>query len=817
MNLKHLNEMQASAVTETEGPLLILAGAGSGKTRVLTHRIAYLIEEKNIFPSNILAITFTNKAASEMKARVEGLIGDVSGGMWIGTFHSTCVKMLRKDADKMGYTRDFVIYDPSDQMTVMKDCYKELDIDEKKMPHRGTLSRISEAKNELISPDEYLGAYGNDFHSEKVAKCYALYQKKLSQYNAMDFDDLIGNTVMLFKEHPEVLDFYKKKFKYLMVDEYQDTNKVQYLLVSLLASGSHNLCVVGDNDQSIYGWRGADVRNIRDFEKDFPGARIVKLEQNYRSCQNILDAANQVIQNNRDRKEKNLWTENDKGESIKYYKATNEYDEARFIANQIISLRLREKKKYGDFAILYRTNAQSRVFEETMMREGVPYRLVGGLKFYERKEIKDMMAYLKVVQNPADEVSISRIINVPRRGIGDKTLEKIKALANDRGIGAFEAIQLGYEGKMFTAGICSGLRSFMDALAPYIEGRYTMSVSEIFEGVLKATGYIEELQAENTIEARSRVENIRELASAVKEFENRTPGGTLSNFLEEYCLKSDIDSLADGEDGIVLMTLHSAKGLEFPVVFLSGLEETVFPTSRSFEKESDMEEERRLAYVGITRAEELLYLTHATVRMLYGRSQVNGISRFIREIPESMLEGMNEEPVRPATTTGFGNGTGSSGVSATWGSRTSPTFSGGSKTAAPVVINAGRGVGVGLSPSRSRGAKAPAAMVPKGAYGSTLSGAIQTSSAEMDYNAFTTGTKVVSENFGDGTIITTVGEGADKTATVAFRNKGIKKLKLSFANLKIADSGIDPEAESEECEEDVFEVEPEVGTGHESE
>lgn len=766
MNLNHLNHEQEKAVRCTEGPLLILAGAGSGKTRVLTHRIAFLIEEKGVFPSNILAITFTNKAAEEMKNRVGQLVGEISGSMWMGTFHSVCVKILRRDVDRLGYTKDFTIYDPTDQLTIIKDCYQELRIDDKKHPYRGMLHLISEAKNEFVMPDEYLEVHGSDFFAGTVQKCYALYQKKLRSYNAMDFDDLILNAVKLFKQEPTVLEHYQNKFKYIMVDEYQDTNRAQYLLVNLLARAHKNLCVVGDNDQSIYGWRGADIRNILDFEKDYSGAQIIKLEQNYRSTEIILNAANHVISNNQGRKEKNLWTENGTGERLRYYKANNEYDEARFIVDQISHRSKSDGRRYGDFAVLYRTNAQSRVLEDAFLRAGIDYRLVGGLKFYDRKEIKDMMGYLRFIVNPVDEVSLTRVINVPRRGIGEKTLEKIRLMSEERDETLYETIKAATGEKWFGASITNGFKNFVHAVDTFIKHKNTMKVTEIYDALLESTGYIQELEAENTIEARGRIENIRELGSAMIEYENRSEG-LLIGFLEEYSLRSDVDQMVDSRDSVVMMTLHSAKGLEFPVVFLAGMEENIFPTGRAVDSESDMEEERRLAYVGITRAEELLYLTHATMRTLYGRTQLNGVSRFIKEIPVDYLEGMNDAPLTKAsfeppqkTIIGVVGGKNAGGSGLAFGN------------SGLAFGNSGLGTSSGSGYSSASGA-------------SSTFGASKASVTYADASQVSPGVKVRSEAFGEGTVVATSGSGDDMTVTVAFKNKGIKKLKLSFANLRI--------------------------------
>lgn len=643
MNLSTLNPMQRVAVETTEGPVLVVAGAGSGKTRVLTHRIAYLIEEKRVFPSNILAFTFTNKAAQEMKDRVGQLVGGESRGMWMGTFHSICVRVLRGDAEKIGYKSDFVIYDTSDQKVLVKECMKELKIDDKKLPVNSVMYRISSAKNDMKSPEEFELEVSGQYPDELVAKIYRRYQEKIFKNNAMDFDDLIGNTLRLFDQDEEVLNFYQRKFRYVHVDEYQDTNKAQYELINHLAAGSGNLCVVGDADQSIYGWRGADIRNIYEFEKDFDNAKVIKLEQNYRSTKKILAVANAVIEKNLYRKAKNLWTENEDGDAIRYYQASDEYSEGRFIVSEIQNLNETEGRSYKDFAILYRTNAQSRVFEDVLLKANIPYKIVGGLKFYERKEIKDVMAYMKVIQNPVDDVSFMRVVNVPKRGVGAKSIEKIAnhALIND--LSMFQSAGILVNDGAFSKKATSGLKSFLGFVETYSKMKSTATAHDIYSGIVEHSGYVAELRLENTIEAQSRVENIKEFETVIQEFEATEEDKTLENFLAMTTLKSDVDGLEETEQGVLLMTLHSAKGLEFPVVFLVGLEEGIFPSARSLDDEDGIEEERRLCYVGITRAEEVLYLSHAHQRNRFGRTEVNLASRFLGDIPREYVDSFSGE------------------------------------------------------------------------------------------------------------------------------------------------------------------------------
>jgi len=642
--LKGLNPEQREAVVTTEGPLLIVAGAGSGKTRVLTQRIGYLIKEKQVPPWTILAITFTNKAAREMKNRIAALTGPTAEEIWISTFHSMCVRILRRDIDRLGYSRSFSILDSGDQLSVIKQCQKELNIDPKKFDPRAILSVISSAKNELKDPDRFGNLVGDPFMSV-AHDVYKLYQKKLKSNNALDFDDLIMITIQLFSTMPEVLDFYQRKFLYVHVDEYQDTNRAQYMLVRMLADRHKNICVVGDSDQSIYRWRGADISNILNFEKDYPNATVVKLEQNYRSTKRILAAANHVIRRNAGRKEKNLWTENDEGNKIQFFEADSEHAEAYYIADQI-NKGVREGKKYQDFAVLYRTNAQSRVIEEVFLKSNIPYGIVGGTKFYDRKEIKDVLAYLRLISNPDDDISLQRVINVPKRGIGGATVDKLSSFAAAHGISLYRAIheadQIGISGK--ASKTILEFASMIQALEGMKE---YLSVTELTEELIERTGYREMYKLEGTLEARARMENIDEFLSVTQDFEQKNEDKSLLSFLTELALVADIDQVdeTDPNDQVILMTLHSAKGLEFPTVFLIGMEEGVFPHSRSLSDEEEMEEERRLAYVGITRAEQVLHLTRAQMRTLYGRTTINAPSRFLKEIPAELLEG--EEPAPP--------------------------------------------------------------------------------------------------------------------------------------------------------------------------
>lgn len=641
--LQGMNDRQAEAVQATEGPLLIMAGAGSGKTRVLTHRIAYLIDEKMVNPWNILAITFTNKAAREMRERAFQLNPATQESL-IATFHSMCVRILRRDADHIGYNRNFTIVDPGEQRTLMKRILKELNLDFKKWNERAILGTISNAKNDLIDEVAYENMAG-DMYTQIVAKCYKAYQRELRQSEAVDFDDLIMLTLRLFDQNPDVLTYYQQRYQYIHVDEYQDTNHAQYQLVKLLASRFKNICVVGDADQSIYGWRGADMQNILDFEKDYPEAKVVLLEENYRSTKKILQAANEVIQNNRHRREKKLWTQNPDGEQIVYYRATDEQDESVFVARTIDDLKREEDYHYRDFAVLYRTNAQSRTIEEALLKSNIPYTMVGGTKFYSRKEIRDIIAYLNIIANPADNISFERIINEPKRGVGPGTLDKLRAFASQEGSSLLDASQnillSPIKGK--AAGSIFELANLIDYLRVSLD---SLSVSEVVEKVLDNTGYTAALAAQQTPESENRLENIQEFLSVTKNFDEKAQESSeeetglerLSRFLNDLALVADTDDGDATSNEITLMTLHAAKGLEFPVVFVIGMEEDVFPISRAKEDEDELEEERRLAYVGITRAEQRLYLTNASSRLLYGRTNYNRPTRFLSEISSDLLD-----------------------------------------------------------------------------------------------------------------------------------------------------------------------------------
>ncbi len=631
MNLDNLNPQQLRAVQTVDGPVLILAGAGSGKTTVLVNRISYMINECGIYPSSVLAITFTNKAANEIKERVSSVMGEDMGYMWIGTFHSVCVRMLRRYIDRAGYEPSFVIYDSSDQKTVIKECMKELNIDDTQFPIRSVISIISKAKDDLMEPELFEQVYSSDHRLKTVAGIYSLYQKKLKRNNALDFDDILYITVKLLSSNEDMLEYYRNKFRYILIDEYQDTNNAQYMLVSLLAQEHRNLCVVGDDDQSIYKFRGANIRNILDFEKEFPEALVIKLEQNYRSTQNILDAANCVIANNEGRKGKALWTSKGEGEKLHRCTAANAYEEARYIADHMREL-VKEEKKYSDCAVLYRTNAQSRVIEELFVREGIPYRVFGGLKFYDRKEIKDAIAYLRIINNPSDDVSARRIVNEPKRGIGISSVNRAAAIAYAEDISFMDVIANPekYEELKRPAPKLKAFVKMIDDLRKLSEGG--MPVSELFARVMNESGYTQALILENTVEAQTRLENISEFESVIAEYEKENESN-LADFLESVSLISDIDSYDEDTDAAALMTVHSAKGLEFPVVFLSGLEEGLFPTVRAMKSDSDIEEERRLCYVAITRAKDNLFLTCSRSRILYGRSVYYQPSRFLDEIP----------------------------------------------------------------------------------------------------------------------------------------------------------------------------------------
>lgn len=732
--LDKLNERQKEAVLATEGPVLVLAGAGSGKTTVLVNRIAYMISEKHIRPWNILAITFTNKAAREMKDRIERLLGDTAKDMWIGTFHSVCVRILRSCIDLLGYSRDFVIYDTADTKTVMKECLRELDIDEKSFPVRNVLSIISNAKNDLMDAATFENVYKSDYRMSIIAKIYYRYQTKLRKNNAVDFDDIILNTVKILSENPDVLSKYQDKFQYILVDEYQDTNNSQYLLINLLAQANRNLCVVGDDDQSIYKFRGANIGNILNFEDDYSDVQKITLDQNYRSTQNILDAANSVISNNKGRMGKSLWTSNGDGNKVFVYTGTNEYDEARYIARQI-KKHFDEQGSFSDCAILYRTNAQSRVIEEMLMRESVPYKVLSGLRFYDRKEIKDIIAYLRVVYNPNDDVSLARIINEPKRKIGNATLEKARNIAREKETSLYDVISHADDYPEFKTAI-KKLLSFSEIIQSLIKLKDTVTIEDLTGRILNDTGYMPALVMEDTTESKTRIENLGEFISVITEFEkNEETGNTLGEFLENISLVSDIDGYDENEDSAVLMTIHSAKGLEFPIVFLSGLEEGLFPGMRSMESDDDIEEERRLCYVAITRAKEQLYITKTISRTIHGKTMPTTASRFFKEIPVEYLEDKT--------------------------------------TLQPKVAKVMQDLGV-------RNASAP----KKEVYMTKGFGSSVKSSGSTDYSKFKAGDVVEHRTFGRGEILKATPCGNDCILEIQFESIGFKRLMAAFAKVK---------------------------------
>ena len=732
--LDKLNERQKEAVLATEGPVLVLAGAGSGKTTVLVNRIAYMISEKHIRPWNILAITFTNKAAREMKDRIERLLGDTAKDMWIGTFHSVCVRILRSCIDLLGYSRDFVIYDTADTKTVMKECLRELDIDEKSFPVRNVLSIISNAKNDLMDAATFENVYKSDYRMSIIAKIYYRYQTKLRKNNAVDFDDIILNTVKILSENPDVLSKYQDKFQYILVDEYQDTNNSQYLLINLLAQANRNLCVVGDDDQSIYKFRGANIGNILNFEDDYSDVQKITLDQNYRSTQNILDAANSVISNNKGRMGKSLWTSNGDGNKVFVYTGTNEYDEARYIARQI-KKHFDEQGSFSDCAILYRTNAQSRVIEEMLMRESVPYKVFSGLRFYDRKEIKDIIAYLRVVYNPNDDVSLARIINEPKRKIGNATLEKARNIAREKETSLYDVISHADDYPEFKTAI-KKLLSFSEIIQSLIKLKDTVTIEDLTGRILNDTGYMPALVMEDTTESKTRIENLGEFISVITEFEkNEETGNTLGEFLENISLVSDIDGYDENEDSAVLMTIHSAKGLEFPIVFLSGLEEGLFPGMRSMESDDDIEEERRLCYVAITRAKEQLYITKTISRTIHGKTMPTTASRFFKEIPVEYLEDKT--------------------------------------TLQPKVAKVMQDLGV-----RNAAAPKKEVYMTKG-FGSSVK-----SSGSTDYSKFKAGDAVEHRTFGRGEILKATPCGNDCILEIQFESIGFKRLMAAFAKVK---------------------------------
>ena len=752
--LEGMNDRQKEAVQHTQGPLLIMAGAGSGKTRVLTHRMAYILAEEEVHPWNILAITFTNKAAREMKERVSQLVGPQAEDMWVSTFHSMCVRILRRDIEILGYQRSFTICDPSEQQTSMKRILKKLDIDSEKYDYRMILNRISQAKNDLEDVEEFNKKY-TGYVEQIIGKCYREYQKELAKSMTLDFDDLIMLTVQLFQKHPETLQYYQQKFQYIHVDEYQDTNHAQYRLVTMLAKKFKNICVVGDADQSIYGWRGADMSNILEFEKDYQNAKVVLLEQNYRSTKTILQAANHVIENNVNRKVKKLWTENEEGQAITYYRAQSEQDEGRYVLSQIQSL-LRDGYHYDDFAILYRTNAQSRVMEENLLKSNIPFRLVGGQRFFERLEIRDLLAYLRLIVNSQDDLSFRRIVNSPKRGIGATSLAKLSDFAEVYQFSLLEA-SLQTTLSPLSGKAAKALEKFATTIEELRKMQEFLSISEFVEQVIEKTGYLTSLEQQHTMEADARIENIQEFISVAKQFEQdrleeESEESPLLQFLTDLSLVSDVDS--DEGDGrmVTLMTLHAAKGLEFPVVFIIGLEEGIFPSSRSIMEHDDVEEERRLAYVGITRAEQKLFLTNAYSRLLYGRTQTNRPSRFVLEIGEELFDSKQQQ---------------------SYGSTSRQTASFGSKTSSS-----------GSLFDKYREKSQATAYQPKVVQPSSIQPVRKQIVAANDGAVWKVGDKVMHKKWNVGTVVKVTGEGTNQEIDVAFAGMGIKRLLASFAPIE---------------------------------
>ncbi len=744
LDVNVLNDMQRQAVDSLEGPLLVLAGAGSGKTRALTYRIANLVEH-GVSPYSILALTFTNKAASEMRERVEELVGADASDMWVTTFHSCCVRILRRDIDKLGRERSFVIYDDADQLSVIGEIMKRLGISDKEIPKREIKTKISDAKNKSEDPEQYL--MDDSYSDTSVVKIFRLYQKALLEANAMDFDDLLLITLKLFTESPEALEKYRGRFRYVLVDEYQDTNSVQYRLIELLCRDHGNICVVGDDDQSIYGWRGADIRNILGFEKDFPGAKIIRLEQNYRSSANILNAANSVISHNIGRKPKKLWTTKGEGEQLVLYSASTEREEADFICKQILSA-AREGRKYGDCAVLYRMNAQSRVIESMLVNYGIPYKVYGGVRFYERREIKDMLAYLRLLQNPADNVALMRVINVPRRGIGAASISELSQAAEEQGI---PMLLCAISGEGISAKLHNKLKPFVDTILQFTAMQRTIPLSEFTERMIVSLEYEEYLKAEDKKgELESRMDNLRELIGNIKEFETGAEDeeSVLSSFLENVALIADIDGMQEGSDAVALMTLHSAKGLEFDIVFIPGMEENVFPSSRACNdlSNSGLEEERRLCYVGITRARERLYLLNAKQRSLFGNYSWNRPSRFLEEIPAALINDLSPR-FSPEIS---GGGEHPQHENSTWGKR--------EKTVRVPPSN-----GFGVHKPASGAAAALNKAVPK---------------------SFELHQRVKHDKFGEGTIMEISGSGNAMTVYIDFNNGEKKKFAAAYAPIK---------------------------------
>ena len=763
--IEGLNDKQKEAVLNTDGPCLVIAGAGSGKTKVLTHKIAYLMAEKNIKPWNILAITFTNKAANEMKQRVENLVGEAAKDMWIGTFHSICVRILRKTIDRIGFDSSFLIFDTSDQKTLIKECMKTLKIDDKMFTDKSVLSEISNGKNEMLEPKAYMVKYAGDFRREKIGEIYELYQKRLKENNAIDFDDIINFTIKILTENPDILEYYSEKFKYILVDEYQDTNKAQFTLVTILASRYGNITVVGDNDQGIYSFRGADISNILNFEKDYPGTKIIKLEQNYRCTGNILNAANAVIKHNENKYEKKLWTQNDEGELPTIHRADDEYDEGRYIVEQINHLKREEYFKNSDFVILYRMNSQSRAIEEILRREDIPYKIVGGLKFYERKEIKDIISYLRLIYNPSDNISLKRVINEPKRGIGKTSVDNVQEISENTGTSMFEITKNAEQYGLNR--LKANSQDFINLIEEMRSKINDLSISEIIKETLNKSGYVKALEAEDTTEAESRIQNLEEFLTVAIEFEEQEAENSLADFLEGITLSSDIDGMEETEDSVTLMTLHSAKGLEFNTVFLVGMEEGIFPGYKSIGEPKELEEERRLFYVGITRAKRYLYLTCSRKRTIFGSTSYNAISRFVNEIPKDLLNGYEEtfeekEESFKDSSYKWEYGSNSNKVS-TYRLEENKEKSYATKN--PSLSNSGY---------QFRTAES---------FLSSINNKKQNSG--VDISKYKEGQRVYHKKFGEGTINKIEPEGEDYKIEICFDKAGTKRLMAKFAGLEI--------------------------------
>ncbi len=763
--LEGLNEKQYEAVIHTKGPCLVIAGAGSGKTKVLTHKIAYLIGEQNVKPWDIIAITFTNKAANEMKERITNLVGDIAKDIWMGTFHSICVRILRKFIDRIGFDTSFVIFDTSDQRALIKTCIRDLKLDDKQFTDRSVLAEISNAKNEMLEPETYIVRATGDFRKEKIAQVYELYQKRLKENNAIDFDDIINNTIKILLENPDILEYYANKFQYVLVDEYQDTNKSQFTLITLFASKNGNITVVGDNDQGIYSFRGADIGNILNFEKDFPGTKIIKLEQNYRCTQNILKAANSVIKNNEVKYKKELWTNNGEGSLPHIYLADNEYDEGAYLVTQIEHLKREENYQYSDFAILYRMNTQSRAIEDILRRENIPYKIIGGLKFYERKEIKDLIAYLRLIQNNNDNLSLKRIINEPKRGIGKTSLDKIEQLAILNETSMYEIIKKADEYGLNRVFLNS--REFINIIEDLKSKKENLTISELIKQTLKKSGYTKSLEEEKTIEAENRIANLEEFLTVAIEFEKEFAENSLNEFLEGITLSSDLDNMEEEEEKVTLMTLHSAKGLEFPAVFLVGMEEGIFPGHQAMMEPKELEEERRLCYVGITRARENLFLTCSKQRTIFGSTSYNPVSRFLREIPEELLEGYEEA---------FGETTNKQEMF----KDSIYTWSYGSKNNSNIKTYKAEEKEVTFAAKSNNNFTFRTAESFLNSLGKKSS-----VSKEIDLSQYEAGVRVFHKKFGEGTISIVEPEGEDLKVDINFDKVGHKRLMAKFANLTI--------------------------------